>query len=186
LRLTTSNFIFQLNTCDCSPDVTSSLTRGWICRSQLLLVLASKVILRSESRGTHNHILLSQISDSSNLEGWVPVFTSPRNRVALLHPGHWVPFLSPPATSMDTVEVFDLASVSMLGNSLVKIPLPLLRNGSVKHHGGNKYARNNRRTVGHIVYTLSMSYQGKQASSFSQNFLFRYLVFKFTWVKGNL
>jgi hypothetical protein len=30
----------------------------------LLLVLASAVILRSESRGTHDHILLSQIRDS--------------------------------------------------------------------------------------------------------------------------
>jgi hypothetical protein len=29
-------------------------------------------ILRSESRGTHDHILLSQIRDSPNLEGWVP------------------------------------------------------------------------------------------------------------------
>jgi hypothetical protein len=29
LRLTTSNFIFQLNTCFHSPYVTSSLTRGW-------------------------------------------------------------------------------------------------------------------------------------------------------------
>jgi hypothetical protein len=36
-----------------------SLTRGRVCRLQLLLVLASAVILRSESRGTHDHILLS-------------------------------------------------------------------------------------------------------------------------------
>jgi hypothetical protein len=37
LRLTTNNF-FQLNTCVYSPYVTSSLTRGWVCRLQLLLV----------------------------------------------------------------------------------------------------------------------------------------------------
>jgi hypothetical protein len=49
LRLTTSNFIFQLNTCGYSAYVTSSLTKGWVCRLQLLLVLA-----RSESRGTHD------------------------------------------------------------------------------------------------------------------------------------
>jgi hypothetical protein len=49
LRLTTSNFIFQLNTC--GSYVISSLTRGWVCRLQLLLVLASGVILRS-----HDHI----------------------------------------------------------------------------------------------------------------------------------
>jgi hypothetical protein len=68
LRLTTSNFIFQLNTCGYIPYVISSLTRGWVCRLQLLLILASAYILRSESRGTHDHILLSQIRDSPNLE----------------------------------------------------------------------------------------------------------------------
>jgi hypothetical protein len=39
------------------------LTRGRVCRLQLLLALASAVILRSESRGTRDHILLSQIRD---------------------------------------------------------------------------------------------------------------------------
>jgi hypothetical protein len=38
-----------------------SLTRGRVCRLQLLLALASAVILGSESRGTRDHILLSQI-----------------------------------------------------------------------------------------------------------------------------
>jgi hypothetical protein len=38
-----------------------SLTRGWVCRLQLLLALASAVIFGSESRGTRDHILLSQI-----------------------------------------------------------------------------------------------------------------------------
>jgi hypothetical protein len=47
--------------------------------------LDSAVILRSESRETRDHILLSQIRDSPNLEGQVPVFISPR---------HWVPFSS--------------------------------------------------------------------------------------------
>jgi hypothetical protein len=69
LRLTTSNFIFQLNTYGYSPYVTSSLMRGWVCRLQLLFVLASAVILRLVSGGTHDHILLSQIRDSPNLEG---------------------------------------------------------------------------------------------------------------------
>jgi hypothetical protein len=95
LRLRTINFSFQLNTCGYSPYVTSSLTRGCICRLHLLLVLASTVILRSETHGTHDHILhgthdhilLSQIQDSPNLGGGqVPVFISPRNRVARLYP----------------------------------------------------------------------------------------------------
>jgi hypothetical protein len=53
----------QLNTCGYSPYVTSSLTRGLICRLQLLLILVGVVILGSESCGTHGHILLSQIWD---------------------------------------------------------------------------------------------------------------------------
>jgi hypothetical protein len=86
LRLTASNFIFQLNTCSYSPYVTSSLTRGWVCRLQLLLIHASAVLLRVESRGTQDHILFSQIRDSPNLEDQVPVFISPRNSVARLYP----------------------------------------------------------------------------------------------------
>jgi hypothetical protein len=52
----------------------------------LLLALASTVTLRSESRGIHDHILLSLIRDSSNLQGQIAVFLSPRNRVARLYP----------------------------------------------------------------------------------------------------
>jgi hypothetical protein len=62
------------------------MTRGWVCRLQLLLGLASAVILRSESSGTHEHILLSQILDYLNLEGHVPVFISPIKRVPQLYP----------------------------------------------------------------------------------------------------
>jgi hypothetical protein len=69
-----------------SPYVTFSLTRGWVCYLQLLLVLASLVILRSEFRVTHDHILLFQIRDSHKLDGQVPLFISPRNRVARLYP----------------------------------------------------------------------------------------------------
>jgi hypothetical protein len=85
-RPTTIIFVFQLNTCSYRPYVISSLKRGWVCRLQLLLVLPSAVILRPKSRGTHDHILLCQIRDSPNLEGQVPVFICPRNRVAQLYP----------------------------------------------------------------------------------------------------
>jgi hypothetical protein len=84
LKFTTSNF-FKLNTCFHSPYATSFLTRGWVCHLQLLLALASTVFLRSESCGTHDHILLSQSRDSPNLEDQVSVFISPRNRVAQLY-----------------------------------------------------------------------------------------------------
>jgi hypothetical protein len=40
-----------------------SLTRGWVCRLQLLLALVSTVIFWSESHRTRGHILLSQIRD---------------------------------------------------------------------------------------------------------------------------
>jgi hypothetical protein len=97
------NFIFLLNTCGYSSYVTSCLTRVWVCRLQLLLVLASTVVLKSEYRGTHDHILLSDIRDPPpNLEGQVPIFISPR---------HWVPFSSPSTTRRATMEVFDLASM---------------------------------------------------------------------------
>jgi hypothetical protein len=55
----------QLRVCWCGAP---SLTRGWVCRLQFLLALTSVVILGSESRGTHGHILLSQIRDSRNPE----------------------------------------------------------------------------------------------------------------------
>jgi hypothetical protein len=50
----------QLQVCWCGA---LSLTRGQICRLQSLLVLASTVIFGSESRGTRDHIVLSQIWD---------------------------------------------------------------------------------------------------------------------------
>jgi hypothetical protein len=92
LRLTARNLFFYLNTCDHSPYVTSSLTRGWVCRLQLPLVLASAFILRSESRRTHDHILLSQIRDSPNLEPRSPYLYPPGTGWLNYTPRHWVPF----------------------------------------------------------------------------------------------
>jgi hypothetical protein len=71
-----------------------------------MLVLASAVILESESRGTKDHILLSQIRDSPNLEGQVPSGTGWLSYT----PRHWVPFTSLPTTRRATVEVFEPAS----------------------------------------------------------------------------
>jgi hypothetical protein len=104
------HFYFQLNICSLSLYITSSLTRGSVCRLQLLLALASAVILRSESRGIHDQVLLSQIGDSPKLEGWVPIFISPRKWVAQLYPQALGSFSSPPTTRRATVDVFDPAS----------------------------------------------------------------------------
>jgi hypothetical protein len=59
--------------------------RGQVCCLYLLLALTSAVILGSESHRTHDHILLSKVRDSSDMEGQVPVVTFPRNRVAQLY-----------------------------------------------------------------------------------------------------
>jgi hypothetical protein len=71
-----------LNTCSQSPYATSSLTREWLRRLQLLLVLASAIILRSESCRILDQILMSQIRDSPNLEHQIPIPISPMNRPA--------------------------------------------------------------------------------------------------------
>jgi hypothetical protein len=60
-----------------------SLTKGRVCRLQLLLSLANAVILGSESHGPHDHILLAQIRDSPNLVGQVPPPPPPGTRWSL-------------------------------------------------------------------------------------------------------
>jgi hypothetical protein len=62
-----------------------SLTRERVYRLQFPLDLARVVFLESESHETDDHILLSQTRVSPNLEGQVPVFISPRNRVVQLY-----------------------------------------------------------------------------------------------------
>jgi hypothetical protein len=90
--------------------VTSSLRRGCVCSLQLLLALAKAFILRFESRGIHDHMLLSQIQDSPNLEGQVPIFISPGKGCPSYNLRQWVPFTSLPTTHRATVEVLDPAS----------------------------------------------------------------------------
>jgi hypothetical protein len=77
---------FQLYTCCRSPYAISPLMRGCISNFQLLLTSPAHAILLSESHGTNGHILLSQIRDFTNLEDQVPLFISPRNRMARLYP----------------------------------------------------------------------------------------------------
>jgi hypothetical protein len=78
---------------------------GWVCRLQLLLALASAAILGSDSRGTHDHILLYQFGGSPNMEDQVP----PGTGWPSFTPRHWVPFSSPPTTRRAMVEVFEAA-----------------------------------------------------------------------------
>jgi hypothetical protein len=67
--------------------------REWVCHLQLLLALTSAVILGSKCHGTHDHIVLSQIRESPNLEGQFPAFISHMNRVTqFIPPGTVFPF----------------------------------------------------------------------------------------------
>jgi hypothetical protein len=66
-------FFRQLRVC---YFVAPSLTRGRVCNLVLLLVLASAVPRDSKP------YFIVPIHDFSNLEGQVPVFISPRDRVA--------------------------------------------------------------------------------------------------------
>jgi hypothetical protein len=105
LRLTTGFFFFffGLNTCFHSFYVISSLTRGWVCHLQLFLVLASAVILRSEFRGTHDYILLSQIRHSPKPGGPGAHLYHPGTGWPNYNPIHWVPLSPPPTTRRATV-----------------------------------------------------------------------------------
>jgi hypothetical protein len=57
-----------------------------VCSLKLLLALVSTIILGFESRGTHDHILLSQIRRSPNMEGHIHIFISPMIAVVQLCP----------------------------------------------------------------------------------------------------
>jgi hypothetical protein len=67
-----------------------SLRRGRVCRLQLLLVPANAVVLDSESRGTHEHILLSILPQP----GWPgPLIYIPQKQgVPVIPPGTKFPF----------------------------------------------------------------------------------------------
>jgi hypothetical protein len=89
---------------------------------QLLLILASAVILGSESRGTHDHLLLSQIRGLHNFKGQVPVFISSGKGWRSYTPRHLVIFSSPPTTRRATVEVFERFCLSFRNPSARTAP----------------------------------------------------------------
>jgi hypothetical protein len=96
---------FWLSTFRRSSYVTSSLTRGWVRRLQLLLVLASAVIFRYSCLRFKVPITWRARSPCLFSPGtWWPGYT----------PKHWVPFSSPPTTRRATVEVFDTENVSSI------------------------------------------------------------------------
>jgi hypothetical protein len=98
-----------------------SLTRERVCGLQLLLVLASAVILGSEPCGTRDHILLSQIRDPPTWRAISTYLYFPGRGWPSYTPRHWVSFSSPPTTRRATVEVFEPASMRD-----VSVPEPLV------------------------------------------------------------
>jgi hypothetical protein len=101
-------FFTQLRVC---YFVAHSLTRGQVCNLLLLLVLASAVLLRSESRGTRDHILLSQFLTLPQPGRPGPcIYISPGTGWPRYTTRHWVPFPSPLTTHRATLEVFYPAS----------------------------------------------------------------------------
>jgi hypothetical protein len=95
-------------------------------------VFASSVIFVSVSRGTHGHLLLSQIWDSPNLEDQVPIFISPRNRVARLYPqalgslgltANWRIYHESPLCKLDTDRIENTSSgVLLKGMFIAQFP----------------------------------------------------------------
>jgi hypothetical protein len=132
LRLITSDFC-QLNPYDECPYVTSPLTRKWVCNLQLLLGLARAVILDSESRGTHDHILRLRFETPSTWRPRSPYLYHPGTRWPSYAPRYWVLFSSPLTTRKATVEVFEHASTRATDKVKVKIKVTLLKSVASFH-----------------------------------------------------
>jgi hypothetical protein len=90
------------------------VTKDRIYRLQLLLLLASAVILESETCGAYDHILLTQIRDSPNWKARFPYLYPLGTVWPSYTPRHGGPFSSSPTTCRDTVEVFEPTGYSGL------------------------------------------------------------------------
>jgi hypothetical protein len=86
------------------------MTRGWVCRLQFLLALASAFILRSESLGLMTTFHCLRFETPPNWRVRFPYLYPPRTGWPSYTRRHWVPYQSPFTTPRTTVEVFDPAS----------------------------------------------------------------------------
>jgi hypothetical protein len=100
-------FFFQLNSCSYSPYVTSSLTRGKVCRLQLLLSLASADPIRGPNpAGLMTKFDCLRFETHPTWRARSPYLYPPGTGWPNYTPRHWVPFSSPPTTRRATVEVW--------------------------------------------------------------------------------
>jgi hypothetical protein len=116
LRPTTRIFIFQLIACGYSPYVTSSLTKGWGCRLQLLLVSPAQSFSGPSPAGLMTTFYCVRFETPPASRARSPYLYPPGTGWPGYIARYWVPFLSPPTTRRATVE---LAQVK------VTITLPL-------------------------------------------------------------
>jgi hypothetical protein len=86
----TTRFLLLSDRCGFVGCGTLTLTGERVYRLQLLLFLASAVILGFESPGTRDHILLSQIWDSPTWRARSPYLYPPGTRWPSYTPRHWV------------------------------------------------------------------------------------------------
>jgi hypothetical protein len=108
-------FFCQLNIWGISPYVTSSLTWRWVCCLQLLLVIASAVIPRSDSRGTHYRILL-RFRTPQTLKARSSYLYLPGTGWTSYTPRHWVLLSPPPTTRRATVPLHELSNQPLVYN----------------------------------------------------------------------
>jgi hypothetical protein len=94
----------QLRGCWCGALF---LMRGRICSLQSLMVLSSSVILRSDYYGTHDHIWVSQIRDSSAWRTRYSYSRPPGTGWPRCNSRLWVYFPSPLTTRRATSEIFE-------------------------------------------------------------------------------
>jgi hypothetical protein len=102
--------------------------RIWVCRLQFLLAFASAVILKSEPRRTHDHILLSHIRDSPQPGGpGSRIYIPQEENGPVIPPGHWVPYSLPPTTRRDRVGLFNPTSTVPLQLTDSQLKIDCLR-----------------------------------------------------------
>jgi hypothetical protein len=89
----------------------SPVTRGRVCRLQLLLVLVSAIILGSESRGLMTIFYCLRFDTPPTWRARWPYLYPPGTGWLSYILRHWVPFSSAPTTRRGRVEVFEPASM---------------------------------------------------------------------------
>jgi hypothetical protein len=99
LRLTSSNFYFQLNTCDHSPYVTSSLTRGWVCHLQSVLHSPARSFSGPSPAGLMTTFYCLRFETPLTRRATSPYLYPIGRGCPSYIPRHWVPFSLLPTTA---------------------------------------------------------------------------------------